>query len=397
MMLDPLPHRSNADPANREALAATFIAAAVDTVGVLPIYLTGAMAIQLRSAIGLEISGLGLVFAAYFTAAALLSAPVGRLTERVDPAVFLRGGCTLCAVALLGMSRVGSASWLLVLVVLAGVATSLTRTASSVLVARTIRFDRQGLALGVRNCAIPAAALLSGVAVPSVALTVGWRWAFVIAAGLSATVLLALPRSIPRAPRASRSGESQIDMPLPFLTGLAVAAALASAAAVSLGAFTAVTAVHAGMNERSAGILIATGSVVGVVSRVVVGWWTDRRPGSQLDVVIGMMAVGAAGYGLVSLAVEPLLWLAVPAAHATGWAFYGSYYLSVIRLNPIAPGAAVGIAQSGAFAGSILGPVVFGTLASRATFSVAWLTAALASLVAVVIVLAVETRAVRNT
>jgi cyanate permease len=181
-------------------------------------------------------------------------------------------------------------------------------------------------------------------------------------------------------------------MRVPFLAGLAVAAALASAAAVSLGAFTAVTAVQAGMSEPSAGVLIASGSLVGVVSRVAVGWWTDRRPGSQLDVVIGMMLIGAVSYGIVSLAVEPLLWLAVPAAYATGWAFYGSYYLSVIRLNPVAPGPAVGIAQSGAFAGSIAGPIVLGTLASRVSFSTAWVTAALASLVAVVIVLAIEAR-----
>ncbi|MPZ14931.1 MAG: MFS transporter [Chloroflexi bacterium] len=190
-------------PGGPDTLAATLIATAVDTAGVLPISLTGAMAIQLRSAIGLDTEGLGLVFAA-FTAAAVLSAPVGRLTERVDPAVFLRGGCALHVVALLGMSLVGSVPGLLILVVASGIATSLTRTTSSVLVARAIPTGHQGLAFGVRNCAIPVAALLSGLAVPAVALTVGWRWAFVIAAGLSAAVLVALPRSIPPAARPGR-------------------------------------------------------------------------------------------------------------------------------------------------------------------------------------------------
>ena len=176
---------------------------------------------------------------------------------------------------------------------------------------------------------------------------------------------------------------------LPLL-GLATAGALASAAAASLGAFTAVTAVDAGLSEGAAGILIATGSVAGVASRIAVGWWTDRRPGSQLDVVIGMTEVGAVGYGLLSLGLAPLVLLAVPIAYATGWAFYGSYYLSVIRLNPIAPGSAMGVAQSGAFAGSIVGPIVLGSLASRSSFTAAWMVAAVATLVAAAIIAMVE-------
>ena len=183
---------------------------------------------------------------------------------------------------------------------------------------------------------------------------------------------------------------TQPDMGPGSLGGLAVAGALASTAAVSLGAYTALTAVEAGMSEGAAGILIAAGSLVGVFSRIGVGWWTDRRTGSQLDVVIGLMLIGAIGYGLISLQVEPLLWAAVPAAYATGWAFYGSYYLSVIRLNPAATGSAVGKAQSGAFAGSIVGPIALGTLASRATFSTAWLAAMLAAAAAAVTITVVE-------
>ena len=161
-------------------------------------------------------------------------------------------------------------------------------------------------------------------------------------------------------------------------------------AAASLGAFTAATAVDAGIGEGTAGILIVAGSVVGVASRIAVGWWTDRRSGSQLDVVAAMMAIGAVGYGLMASGVGQLVWLAVPIAFAAGWAFYGSYYLSIIRLNPVAPGSALGIAQVGAFAGSIGGPLALGEIAHRWSFTTAWTGAAALTIVAGIVTAIVE-------
>lgn len=346
------------------------------------------MAVQLRDAIGLHAGRLGLAFAAFFAAAACLSAPVGRLTERVDPAALLRVGYALSIAALLAASLAYNVGTLLCSTVVAGVATALTRTTSTVLVARAIPPGRQGLALGVRNCAIPLAALLAGLAVPTIALTIGWRWAFVIGACLAATAWAWLPRTIPRPPR---TGSQMLrDLPLPPLVGLAVAAGLASAGAASLGAFTAATAVDAGIGEGTAGILIVAGSVVGVASRIAVGWWTDRRSGSQLDVVAAMMAIGAVGYGLMASGVGQLVWLAVPIAFAAGWAFYGSYYLSIIRLNPVAPGSALGIAQVGAFAGSIGGPLALGEIAHRWSFTTAWTGAAALTIVACIVTAIVE-------
>ena len=49
---------------------------------------------------------------------------------------------------------------------------------------------RQGLSFGVKQAAIPVSTLLAGAAVPTVALTLGWRWAFVLG-GLRAMAALA--------------------------------------------------------------------------------------------------------------------------------------------------------------------------------------------------------------
>jgi MFS family permease len=174
---------------------------------------------------------------------------------------------------------------------------------------------------------------------------------------------------------------SKVGMPL--LIGFAASFALGSAAAASLGTYTVSTAVAAGMAESAAGILVAVGSVVGLVSRVLVGIWTDRRSGTQLDVVVGMILLGALGFVLLGLGSELVLYLAVPFAFATGWSWLGTFNLATVRMSPHSPGAAIGITQTGAFAGAIAGPVLLGQLATHGSFAAAWLTAATMSLAAV--------------
>jgi MFS family permease len=362
---------------------------AVDTVGVLPVFLTGALAVQLREDIGLQISSLGLIYTSYFVAAAFLSAPLGRWSERAGPELALRLGTATYAVAFLGIAAfVRTPVVLAGFVLLSGIGTSMTRTASSVLVARKVPPSRQGFAFALKHCSIPVGTLLAGVSVPAIALTVGWRWAYVAAAILTATVFLALPRS--GVERAARRDGGKADLPMRVLVVTAISFALGSAAASSLGAYTVSTAVAAGMQEGLAGILVAMGSIVGIVARLSIGHWSDRRPGSQLDLVYWLLAIGGVGFAMLGVADEAVLWLAVPLAFATGWAWFGSYNLAMIRLNPVAPGAAVGVTQTGAFVGAIVGPAGLGFLADHFSFTTAWFAAGLASLASATMIFAIR-------
>ena len=163
--------------------------------------------------------------------------------------------------------------------------------------------------------------------------------------------------------------------------------ALGSSAAASLGAYTVSTAVAAGMSEAAPGLLVAMGSVVGLASRLAIGHWSDRRHGSQLDLVTWMLAIGGVGLRmLLGIARGAAMWVAVPVAFATGWAWLGSYNLAMVRLNPIAPGAAVGITQTGAFVGAIIGPASLGFLAEHFSFATAWAAAAIASALAAMMI-----------
>jgi cyanate permease len=157
---------------------------------------------------------------------------------------------------------------------------------------------------------------------------------------------------------------------------------LGSSAASTLGAYTVSTAVSVGVDEAAAGVLVAGGSIAGLVSRLGVGHWSDRRSGDQLDLISAMMALGGVCFCLLALPNPIAVCIAAPLAFATGWSWLGSYNLAMVRLNPVSPSAAVGVTQTGAFAGAIVGPTMLGLIAERSSFSAAWVAAAVASFVA---------------
>ena len=360
------------------------VAMAVDSVGVLPVFLTGAMAVQINADIGLRVDALGLVFATYFGAAALLSTPLARVSDRIGVRRAVRVGLAVYIIAFLGIAALAySPIELSVFVAIAGFGTALTRTASSMLVANHVVPGRQGIAFGIKHCSVPVGTLFSGLAVPAVALTVGWRWAYVIAACLTAVVVLAIPADVGRP---SVKARGRADMSLGVLLVAAACFGLGSSAASSLGAYTVSTAVSVGVGEAAAGVLVAGGSIIGLLSRLGVGHWSDHRPGNQLDLISWMMALGGLSFCLLALPNPVVVCIAAPLAFATGWAWLGSYNLAMVRLNPVAPSAAVGVTQTGAFAGAIVGPATLGLLAEHYSFTAAWLAAAGASLVAAVII-----------
>jgi MFS family permease len=140
------------------------------------------------------------------------------------------------------------------------------------------------------------------------------------------------------------------------------------------------------MSEGAAGLLVAIGSVVGLASRISVGGWSDRRRGSQLDLVNWMLIAGGLGFLMLGVLNKRVMLIAVPVSFATGWAWLGSYNLAMVRLNPVAPGAAVGVTQTGAFVGAIVGPAGLGFLAEEYSFTVIWVAAAIASFMAATII-----------
>ena len=371
---------------------AVLLAVAVATATVLPAFLTGGLAVQVRGDMGFGEAALGLAVAVFFVASSVLSALMGRIVERIGAHRGMRLAAAGSAAALLGVALLAR-SWggLVACLLLGGLANAISHPATHLYLAREVPAGRQGLSFGIKQSAIPAATLLAGLAVPAVALTFGWRWAFAGGAALALAVALVAPAG--EAP--ARSGARQRlkearagDVRAASLVLLALGIGLGSAAATPLGAFIVESSVAAGIREGHAGLLLALGSAVGIVVRVSLGHFADGMSGGRLRLVAAMLGVGVVGFVLLATGAAGLLVIGTLLAFGAGWGWPGLFNFAVVRSNPGAPAAATGITQTGASGGAALGPLLFGVVVEASSYGVAWLACgamALAALVAILL------------
>ena len=353
-------------------------AVSVALVGTLPVFMTGALAVQIGRDIELGATRLGIASGAFFGAAAMASALMGRLAERIGPGRAMRSAAISSAVLQGALALSPGYGMLLVSLLIAGPANSLAQVGANLLLAKGIRPDRQGWALAVKQAGMPGATLLGGLAVPVLAVTVGWRWAF--AAG--AVGAMAAARAVPIgavAPGGRRPAGRRVDVPMGPLVVLAAAVGFAAAANGTLATFVVSAGVDAGLGESAAGLVLTLGSAAGITMRLVVGARADRRGGRHLPVVSFLLAGGAIGYLLLAPGTVPTHLLGALVAFGSGWAWPGLFNLAVVRLNPSAPAAATGITQTGVYVGALTGPILFGIVVDAAGYGLAWLLAALAS------------------
>jgi MFS family permease len=354
-------------------------------VSVIPVFLVGGLAVQISRDLRLTPASLGLAVAVYFGITALGSVPVGRLVEQYGAARTGRIAVLIAAASMLGIAA-GARSLALLLLLLAAAATanSLGQLASNASLARSVPAHRQGLTFGAKQSAIPLSTMLAGVAVPTVALTLGWRWAFVIAGLLAVAVLPLVPpdEPDPRAPHERRRERAGAGLIL-----LGVAAALAAGAANALAAFLVDSAVARGLPEARAGLTLTLGSALCVVCRVLFGWLADRWDHGHLGFVAALLALGSVGTAMLGLDSTAALVVGVLVAFGLGWCWPGLLAFAVVRLRPQAPAAATSITQTGVYAGAAIGPLGFGVLATHASYPVAWVGAAAAMALAAVFIL----------
>jgi cyanate permease len=298
------------------------------------------------------------------------------------------------AIAMLLTAAVARSYAAVVAIVLLGAWTNVMgQLSTNLTLARAMPAERLGLSFGVKQACVPLATLLAGLAVPAVGLTVGWRWAYVIAAGLALAALALAPRG--SGPE-ERSADRTADRATAALAVIGAAAGLGAASSTGLSIFLVAAAVDQGVAPGLAGLVLTLGSVVAVVVRMLHGWLADRRSGGHVAVVAGSLLLGAAGVALLAVPGSLALVVGTVLGFGLGWSWPGLLQFAVVRLNPAAPAAATAIVQVGVYAGGCLGPVGFGLLATQLSFAAAWVVAAVAMLAAGAGVLAGRRMRVRH-
>jgi predicted MFS family arabinose efflux permease len=338
---------------------------------VLPGFLIGALALQIRADLDVSVAAVASGVTVFFAFGAAGAGPGGRLAERLGALRAIRGCVVTTAVCLLLAALIAqSLAVLLAVIAVAGLANSVTQPAINLFMADQVPLARQGLAFGIKQAAIPAAVLVSGLALPLLALPLGWRPTFAVCAAGALAVAVAVRRSatsfVPPPPRAPAPRPSRA------LIVTAVGAALASAGPNSLGAYLVASAVDAGIAEGAAGLLAAAGSGLSLLARVALGERADRRRDYGFAAVVALLAAGSCGFGLLATgAVVPFV-LGAFVAFALGWGWPGLFNLAVVDLNREAPGAATGVTQSGIYVGAAAGPAAYGVVSAEAGYSAAW-------------------------
>ncbi len=351
--------------------------------------LVSALAVQIQDDLGIGEAQIGMTVSAFFCVGVLTSALSGRMVERIGPTAGLRlasvaAGAVLVATGVLGRS------WptLIALVGVAGLANSWSQPAANLYVARGVSNRRQGLALGIQKSGIPTASLLAGLAIPTVGLTIGWSWAFVLGGLLAFAVSLGVP-AVGETPAPSRDGPGAVtaeptvrprpDVAIRLLAAVACSTCLAAMGSMALSSFFVLSSVNIGIDEAAAGILLMAGSVVGIASRLVMGASADRASLSPFHMLTAMFAVAALAFVGLSTGSRAMLYVAMPFAFATSFAWPGLFHLAMVRSNPSAPGAATGITMTGSFTGAVCGPLLFGLLVEATSYGWAWGFAAITS------------------
>ena len=389
----------------REVAQQVARASAVVALGAIPAFLTGALAVQMRSEFALSSATLGLLVGLFFGCAAIASGPAGWSVQRFGAGVGMRAsflGSALCMAGIALFAR--DATSLALFLILGGLANALANPAANLLLVRSVPAHRRALALGVKQAAIPAATLLAGLSIPVLALTLGWRWAFGSAALVA--VLLAVgwdtTRSNPAtssAASAPRAGSSAAIVGSRVLSAgrlnmflLAAGGTLAIWGGQAMGTFLVSYAVDRGVGEAAAGLLLTVASLAGIVARIAAGWVVDRRRGSGLGELRVLLAAGTVGLLALATGLPGLIWLGAIAAFAGGWGWSGVLTYAVVRANPAAPAAATGITQAGIFVGATLGVPLFGVLVEATSYATAWIGTAASAAIAVVIMTIVARR-----
>lgn len=336
---------------------------------IAPVHLLGALAPEIQDDLGFGDAAQGLAVAGFFGASALLSGWGGAFTDRRGSTLALRVAVTSSLAGAVVIMTAPAFSIVVLGLVVASVGNAVAQPGNNAFVSSGVPAHHRGLAVGLKQSAIPISTGLAGLALPVIAITAGWRWAYLypIAVALAAFVLI--PRLTVERQAAERPRFHRPSRGLMLVTAGTVAAGIAIA---PIGAFLVRSLEDAGFDPGVAGVVQLAGSALLITTRVSWGRLMDRTTIDRFGFSVVLLLIGACGYPLLAHGNDPLMVVGALVAYGAAWSWPGVVHLGVVETHPADVGAASGIAQTGMFLGATIGPGMFGIVADSASFATAW-------------------------
>ena len=332
-----------------------------------------ALAPELRDTFELTLSEVGLVLGAVWLGTLLTLLPWGLLADRVGERWVLAGGLAVCGAVLLPGGRAPGFGWILAVVFLAGAAGASVNAASGRAVMGWFAREERGLALGLRQTAIPAGGLVGALALPALDATAAFVFlgAVCLVAAVAGALVVRDPPSAP--PAAEAPGSALRDGRLWLLcagSGMYVVAQIAVIGFVVLYLHD-----ERGFGEGEAAAVLAAVHLIAVALRIAAGRWSDVA-GSRTGPLRQIGVATAAALAAVAILLTAPAVLLVPAfvvAGALGMAWNGLSFAAAAELAGRArSGAALGFQQSVLAAVGVVVPVAFAATAQGASWRVAF-------------------------
>ena len=369
---------------------AVAIAAAVSVA--LPGFLVGGLSVQIRGEFGVAEGRYGWAMSTYFLAATAGSIVLGRLAQVIGPrrqltlALFGAAVVDLCIALFANEFR-----YLIAFLAIAGLCNAAAQTAVNLGLTQA-GLPRLGLALAVKQSGMPAASMLSGVAVPAIALTLGWRWAFVVAATVALIALIGVQQTISSSAPQLTTQKAPSQSPLNALVIAGVAAMFLSFGAGALNAWVVESGVDAGLGKGAAGLTLSIGAALGIAVRVGWGIQLDRMSWHPFVIAGAMVFGGAIGaIGLTSRSA-PIHIIATVIAFSGGWIWPVFLNFGVVRANEGNAASATGVTQTGVYLGVFIAPLTAGEIIERSGYPMMWSITAIAMAVGGILMLRVSKR-----
>ena len=337
----------------------------------------------LREEYSLSLGQIGFLLAASWIGTTLTLLPWGLAADHFGERALLALGLLLCGAALVGAAYASSFAELVIFLAVSGAAGASANSSSGRAVMHWFEADERGLALGIRQTAIPLGGLVAALALPGIAASGGSKAAFLFLAALCGVG--ALVGALVLRGREVVDGIEAASVPRTLVDGrlwrVSVGSGLYLYAQVAVIGF-GVLFLHDehGLSEARAALVIAASQALAIVFRIGAGRWSDligarivplRRIGIAVTLAMVLTAVLAGG-------PVPLLVPVVALAGGLTMAWNGLSFTAAAELaGPVRSGAAIGFQQTILSGVGIGAPLLFAASVAGASWAVAFAVAAL--------------------
>jgi len=344
----------------------------------------GAIAPELRAHYGLSIGQIGVLLGATTAGMTVTLLAWGIVSDRIGERLAIVVGLVGSAVSLGIAARADGFTALVVALVLTGALGASVNSASGRAVMHWFAPDERGLALGIRQAAIPLGGFAGALALPAIVSRWSVHAAFA-ALAVNSIVWAVLAGLVLRERHVDEDIAQELVSPLRDLRMwvLCSASGLVLAGQLAIMAFVVLFLHDArGLSTAHAALVLAAVQVGGAIARVVVGRLSDRE-GRRVPLFIRLSGALAVAVAAAALLVHGPLLVLVPVlvvAGVLGMSWNGlSFAAAAEAAGARRSGAAIGFQQTVLGIGGIAIPIAFAALVAGQSWRAAFLASAACS------------------